>query len=115
MPSAADAAADASFRGFNDGLRRDAKARGISDATFEAAFRGVVSPDSSVLAGTKARGSSRGIPYDDAGRAPGVGGRRLSMLLRAPPSSPGAGRAIMPSPIGRAGPMPSGGLFTRAG
>ncbi|MFD1302374.1 lytic murein transglycosylase [Methylobacterium marchantiae] len=51
-----DGAANPSFRGFIDALRPDADARGISPATFEAAFRGISAPDASVLARTKAQG-----------------------------------------------------------
>ncbi|WP_019905312.1 lytic murein transglycosylase [Methylobacterium sp. 77] len=51
-----DGAASASFRSFVDGLRADAEARGVTSATFDAAFRGISSADASVLARTKAQG-----------------------------------------------------------
>ena len=48
--------ASGSFAGFLAELRRDAAARGVSDATFEAAFRDVKSPDPAILARTKKQG-----------------------------------------------------------
>ncbi|WP_018044983.1 lytic murein transglycosylase [Methylobacterium sp. 88A] len=51
-----DTAANASFRSFIDALRPDAEARGVSAATFDAAFRGVSSPDPGILAKTTAQG-----------------------------------------------------------
>ncbi|WP_027172205.1 lytic murein transglycosylase [Methylobacterium sp. 10] len=51
-----DMAADASFRSFIDALRPDAEARGIGVATFDAAFRGISSPDPGILARTTAQG-----------------------------------------------------------
>jgi membrane-bound lytic murein transglycosylase B len=51
-----DTAANASFRSFIDALRPDAEARGVSAATFDAAFRGVSSPDPGILARTTAQG-----------------------------------------------------------
>ncbi|TXN33796.1 lytic murein transglycosylase [Methylobacterium sp. WL19] len=51
-----DMAANASFRSFIDALRPDAEARGVSAATFDAAFRGVSSPDPGILAKTTAQG-----------------------------------------------------------
>ncbi len=47
----ADGTAD--FAGFKETLRRDATARGISRATFDAAFRDVTGPDAAVLARTR--------------------------------------------------------------
>lgn len=47
---------DASFNGFVAGLKRDAMARGVSEATFEAAFRDVNGPDPAVIARTRRQG-----------------------------------------------------------
>ena len=55
-PAKPEAAANASFRSFVDALRPDAEARGVSAATFDAAFRGVSSPDPGILAKTTAQG-----------------------------------------------------------
>lgn len=48
--------ASGSFAGFLSELRRDAAARGVSDATFDAAFRDVKAPDPAILARTKKQG-----------------------------------------------------------
>ncbi|WP_420847356.1 lytic murein transglycosylase [Methylobacterium organophilum] len=45
-----------SFSTFVEGLRSEARDRGISDATFEAAFRGITAPDPDILARTKKQG-----------------------------------------------------------
>ncbi|GEP12615.1 hypothetical protein MMMDOFMJ_4263 [Methylobacterium gnaphalii] len=50
------AIADADFRAFIDGLRAEAQARGISQATFDAAFRDVTVPDTDVIGRTKKQG-----------------------------------------------------------
>ncbi|GJE57865.1 lytic murein transglycosylase [Methylobacterium sp. WL9] len=47
------AAADPDFRAFLDALRPDAQARGISQTTFDAAFRDVTAPDPDVIGRTK--------------------------------------------------------------
>jgi lytic murein transglycosylase len=46
------ARADSAFLAFVEALRPDAAARGVTPQTFEAAFRGIVAPDSAVLART---------------------------------------------------------------
>lgn len=46
----------ASFSDFLAGLHRDAAARGVSDATFEAAFSDMKAPDPAILARTKKQG-----------------------------------------------------------
>lgn len=43
------------FRGFVEALRPDAAARGISAATFEAAFHGVTAPDAAIVARTRSQ------------------------------------------------------------
>ncbi len=55
-PASAKPEGSPSFAGFLADLRRDAAARGVSDATFAAAFRDVKGPDPSVLARTKKQG-----------------------------------------------------------
>ncbi len=47
---------NASFASFLVELRRDAASRGVSDATFETAFRDVTGPDPAILARTKKQG-----------------------------------------------------------
>ncbi|MCE4224584.1 lytic murein transglycosylase [Methylobacterium sp. C25] len=49
-------AADADFRAFIEGVRPEAQARGISQATFDAAFRDVTAPDTDVIGRTKKQG-----------------------------------------------------------
>ncbi|GEP02591.1 murein transglycosylase [Methylobacterium oxalidis] len=49
-------ARSAAFAAFIEALRPDARARGVSDATFAAAFRGVTQPDPDVLARTRRQG-----------------------------------------------------------
>ncbi|MBE7204310.1 MAG: lytic murein transglycosylase, partial [Parafilimonas terrae] len=44
---------DPGFRAFLDALRPDASARGVSDRTFDAAFRGITGPDAGILARTR--------------------------------------------------------------
>jgi membrane-bound lytic murein transglycosylase B len=44
---------DPGFQAFLDALRPDAAARGVSDRTFDAAFRGIASPDAAILARTR--------------------------------------------------------------
>jgi membrane-bound lytic murein transglycosylase B len=44
---------DPGFRAFLDALRPDAAARGVSDRTFDAAFRGITGPDAGILARTR--------------------------------------------------------------
>ena len=46
----------ADLRAFLAGLRPDAAARGVTEATFDAAFRGMTAPDASVLARTRKQG-----------------------------------------------------------
>lgn len=47
---------DFAFSGFVADLRRDAVARGVTEATFDAAFRDVKGPDPAILARTKRQG-----------------------------------------------------------
>ncbi len=47
---------DASFNEFVAGLKRDALARGVSEATFDGAFRDVKGPDPAVIARTRRQG-----------------------------------------------------------
>ncbi|MBE7198544.1 MAG: lytic murein transglycosylase, partial [Parafilimonas terrae] len=54
--AAAGGGEEADLRGFLAALRPDAAARGVSDATFDAAFRGVTAPDRAVLARTRRQG-----------------------------------------------------------
>lgn len=55
-PAEAKPEAGAGFGAFLADLRRDAVARGVSAATFDAAFRDVKAPDRSILARTKKQG-----------------------------------------------------------
>ncbi|MFC6788230.1 lytic murein transglycosylase [Methylobacterium komagatae] len=55
-PAGAKPEGGASFAAFLTDLRRDAAARGVSDATLDAAFREVKAPDPSILARTKKQG-----------------------------------------------------------
>nr|WP_246696800.1 lytic murein transglycosylase [Methylobacterium planeticum] len=55
-PTSAAAEAPEGFAAFVAGLRPEARARGVSDAIFAAAFRGVTGPDPDVLARTKRQG-----------------------------------------------------------
>ncbi|GJD94727.1 Tn3 family transposase TnXax1 [Methylobacterium iners] len=55
-PAARVLEASQDFRGFIESLRPDAEARGVSRATFDAAFRGVTTPDADVLARTRKQG-----------------------------------------------------------
>lgn len=55
-PAGAKPEAGAGFGAFLTDLRRDAVARGVSAATFDAAFRDVKAPDPSILARTKKQG-----------------------------------------------------------
>ncbi|MGU3665709.1 lytic murein transglycosylase [Methylobacterium sp. A49B] len=50
VPAHAATGGSGAFRGFIESLRPDAAARGVSAATFDAAFRGVSGPDAAVLA-----------------------------------------------------------------
>lgn len=56
QPASASAAAKSDFRAFIEGLRPEARARGVSDRTFDAAFRDVTLPDAAILARTRAQG-----------------------------------------------------------
>jgi lytic murein transglycosylase len=54
--AAKTAASDDAFKAFIAALRPDAAARGVSQETFAAAFRGISSPDAGILARTKQQG-----------------------------------------------------------
>ena len=91
------------FRAFIESLRPDAEARGISRTTFDAAFRGVATPDADVLARTRRQGEF-GRPVWDylvgavspgriaRGRAQGA---RLSATLAAIEARTGVPRWIV--------------------
>ncbi|MEA1830512.1 lytic murein transglycosylase [Methylobacterium durans] len=55
-PAKPSPARPAAFADFIEALRPDARVRGVSDATFAAAFRGVAQPDPEILARTRRQG-----------------------------------------------------------
>lgn len=56
LPASAGPDEGGSFAGFLADLRRDAAARGVTEATFDAAFRDVKGPDPAILAHTRRQG-----------------------------------------------------------
>ncbi|PXW66452.1 lytic murein transglycosylase [Methylobacterium sp. B4] len=96
-------AQDADFSGFVDGLRSDAKSRGISQATFEAAFAGMGGPDPEVIARTRRQGEFSRPVWDylvgavsNARIARGQAqGKRLAATLAAIEAKTGVPRAIV--------------------
>ncbi|MEE7459289.1 lytic transglycosylase [Methylorubrum populi] len=96
-------AQDADFSGFVDGLRSDAKSRGISQATFEAAFAGMGGPDPEVIARTRRQGEFSRPVWDylvgavsNARIARGQAqGKRLAATLAAIEAKTGVPRAVV--------------------
>lgn len=96
-------AQDADFAGFVDALRSDAKSRGISQATFEAAFAGVSGPDPEVIARTRRQGEFSRPVWDylvgavsNARIARGQAqGKRLAATLAAIEAKTGVPRAVV--------------------
>ncbi|MFF8799094.1 MULTISPECIES: lytic murein transglycosylase [unclassified Methylobacterium] len=96
-------AQDTDFSGFVDALRSDAKSRGISQATFAAAFAGVSAPDPEVIARTRRQGEFSRPVWDylvgavsNARIARGQAqGKRLAATLAAIEGKTGVPRAIV--------------------
>lgn len=95
--------APAGFRAFIEALRPDAEARGVSRATFEAAFRGVAAPDADVLAQTRRQGEFARPVWDYLVGAVSAGritrgraqGARLSATLDAIEARTGVPRWVV--------------------